>query len=338
MTNITVTNTYQDSLGLGLAGTVTFTPVVTADDGGSITFIDDPIGARVTAGDLLVSLVTTDSFDVNGTVTYRVVERIGTSHRRRYYVELDSALGASVVLSSLTTYTNPPNTLVIEGFGDVSTAITDLDSRVGVLESLGAGDLATHEAAADPHADYLLQAEADALYPTIGTQVPLGGTTGQVLAKNSATDNDVDWVNQTATAITSPFVVTADAVGEVPITAQGMAGQTADVFQAKLDGGTQVIAATAGGQVEVGNSPPADGSLRVEQRAVGERAVKVKLKTSATADAIQVVDNADAELMSVGADGIITAPNIGNPVLILDNAASVPSGTLEGTLIVRRPA
>lgn len=338
MATIIVTNSYADASGAAPSGTVTFTPVVSATDGGSFTFLADPTAVPVVAGEMAIVLLTTDSFVVDGTVTYRVVERVGSTLRTRYYVDIPSSLGATVVLSTLTTTSTPPNTFVIDGGGDLDAELDALDARLDVLEAESAGDLAGHEAASDPHPIYLTEAEATALYALIAEKVPTGGATGQVLAKNSATDNDVGWVNQSATAITSPFVVTADAVGEVPITAQGMAGQTADVFQAKLDGGTQVIAATAGGQVEVGNAPPADGSLRVEQRATTERAVKVKLKSAATADAIQVVDNADAELMSVGADGIIAAPNIGNPVLILDNAASVPAGTLDGTLIVRRPA
>jgi len=339
MTNITVSNTYQDSSGIGLSGTVTFTPVVTADDGGTVTFIADPKAYSVRAGVMSAILLTTDSYDVDGSVTYRVVERIGSSYRRRYYVELPSSLGESVVLSSLLTYSNPPNTLVIEGFGDVSEAITALDARLDVLEAATGGDVATHVADTDPHSVYLTEAEADALYALLAQAVPAGGTTGQVLAKDSATDNDVSWTNQTATAITSPFTVTADAVGETPITAKGMAGQTGDILRAELDGGTQALAVQAGGQLEIGNSPPTAGTVRIEQAAAGQRGINIKMKASPTADAIQVVESdGSTQLFAVTNAGHVQAPNIGNPVLILDNAEAVPDGTLEGTLIVRRPA
>lgn len=338
MATIIVTNSYLDPSGASPNGVVTFTPVVSATDGGSFRYLADPVSAPVVAGDLAVSLLTTDSFVVDGTVTYRVVERVGSTLRRRFYVEIPSTLGATVVLSTLTSTASPPNTFVIEGGGDLDAALDSLDARLIVLEGQSAGDLAGHEAAADPHPDYLLQSEADVLYPPLATKVPTGGTTGQVLAKATASDNDVEWVNQAATAITSPFTVTADAVGETPITAQGMTGQTADILAAKLVGGTGAFSVAATGQVKVGNSPPTAGTVRIQQKAASEAGIVVKQQATPTANAITVTDDGDVEIFAVEPDGQVTAPNIGNPVLILDNAASVPNGTLDGTLIVRRPA
>jgi hypothetical protein len=338
MTNITVTNTYQDAGGAAPSGTVSFTPVLSATGGSSFTILADPIMAPVVAGVLSVSLLTTDTFQVDGTVTYRVVERVGATKRSRFYVAIPSSLGSSVVLSSLAATSTPPNTFVIEGGGDLDAALDALDARIVVLEAEAAGGLAAHEAAADPHADYLQQAETDLLYEPIGYGIPTGGTIGQVLAKDSSTARDVSWVNQAATAITSPFTVTADAISETPITAQGMAGQTADVFAAKLNGGTGALAVAATGQVKVGNAPPTAGTVRIEQKSASEAGIVVKLQSTPTADAIAVTDNGGTVLMSVEPDGQVVAPNIGVKVIVLDNAAAVPGGTLAGTVILRRPA
>jgi hypothetical protein len=61
--------------------------------------------------------------------------------------------------------------------------------------------LGIHEVKADPHPQYLTEAEGDARYEPIGGGggdgggVPPGGTIGQVLTKNSPTDGDAGWKN-----------------------------------------------------------------------------------------------------------------------------------------------
>lgn len=66
-------------------------------------------------------------------------------------------------------------------------------------DSAGAASSAvtTHEAASNPHPVYLTQAEGDSLYATTGHShsglAPTGGTTGQVLKKQSNTNYDYAW-------------------------------------------------------------------------------------------------------------------------------------------------
>lgn len=347
MTTIIVSNTYQDAQGFGLSGTVTFTPVTTADDGGSITYIADPVAARVQAGVLSKELVTTDTYDVPGTVTYRVVERIGASYRRRYYVEIPSSLGSSVVLGTLQQFSNPPNTLVLEGIGDVSAAINDLDARLDTQEALPL--LTDHEAAADPHsaAGYLTQTVADTLYGSQQATLPTGGSTGQVLAKQSAADQDVDWEDQAATTLTPPVTFTATDPADVPLTLEGAASQTADLFEIKDNSANLKLAVLAGGQVRIGTTPPTGGTLRIEQNSTSGRGIVLKQKAGGTADPLDITDSADASVMTVEADGTVNGLNVGTdpttgnfyaPNLVLDNAAAVPAGTPAGTLILRRPA
>ena len=142
MAHITVTNTYEDGSGAGLSGNVTFTPVVTADDGGSVTFIADPVAYRVSAGELSATVLTTDSYTaVEGAVTYRVVERIGSTFRRKFYVALPSSLGSTVELGDLTTYQDPPNTIVLGGG-----TVVDLSSHLATAHGPITAELADHEA------------------------------------------------------------------------------------------------------------------------------------------------------------------------------------------------
>jgi hypothetical protein len=60
-----------------------------------------------------------------------------------------------------------------------------------------AGSVAAHAAAADPHPIYLTGAEGNAAYSALGHThsglAPVGGITGFVLKKNSATDYDYSW-------------------------------------------------------------------------------------------------------------------------------------------------
>jgi hypothetical protein len=62
-----------------------------------------------------------------------------------------------------------------------------------------ASEVADHEAASDPHPGYLTPTEGDAAYATVGHShsglAPAGGTTGQLLAKNSNTDYDYGWAD-----------------------------------------------------------------------------------------------------------------------------------------------
>lgn len=336
MPTITVTRTYQDTAGVPASGSVSFTPVVSAPDGGSIQFLADPVVAPVSAGQLLVTLVTTDTFVVAGTVTYRVVERVGQTFRRRFYVALPSSLGPTVDLGSLVTTAGPPNTILIEGGADLTDAVDELDARLDVLEAMTT--LAEHTAAADPHPVYLTADEANALYALISRALPSGGGTAQALVKNSPTDYDVAWADQEATAITSPFAVVATSTSHVPITAQGMAGQTADLLDAKQDGGAVVFGVTADGRTRIGASPPSAGTVRVEQATTTEKGVVVKQKAAGTAAPIEVQDSAGVAKFSVGPDGLVVAPNVLNPLLVLANAAPVPGGTPNGTVIMRLPA
>lgn len=69
--------------------------------------------------------------------------------------------------------------------------------RVYSLTNAASAALTAHIADADPHPTYLTQAEAGALYSALGHShsglAPAGGTTSQVLKKNSNSDYDYSW-------------------------------------------------------------------------------------------------------------------------------------------------
>lgn len=221
MAHITVTNTYEDGSGAGLSGNVTFTPVVTADDGGSVTFIADPVAYRVVAGELSATVLTTDSYTaVEGAVTYRVVERIGSTFRRKFYVALPSSLGASVELGDLTTYQDPPNTLVLEGGGAI-----DLTSHLAVDHAPLVASIADHESRLDvieaipPVTDLIqktiLDAKGDLLVGTADDTVARQGvgTNGQVLTADSTQGTGVRWATPSVSSAIPPSTV--DAKGDL---------------------------------------------------------------------------------------------------------------------------
>lgn len=165
MTNITVTNLYEDSGGLPLSGTVTFTPVATAEDNSNTVLIAEPRSFPVVAGALSATVMTTDTYVTEGAITYRVVEKVGTLYRRKFYVALPSSLGTTVALASLTTYNAPPNTLILEGgeavdltthllndHGPINVELADHESRLDSLEAGSAPVIGNHNDLANRNA------------------------------------------------------------------------------------------------------------------------------------------------------------------------------------------
>lgn len=90
---------------------------------------------------------------------------------------------------------------------------TGLSLSAGALTNSDRGSSAVtaHEAAGDPHPQYLTAAEGDAAYAPAVAAVPTGGSTGQVLKKNSNTNYDYSWQADSTGAGGSP----AGSTGEV---------------------------------------------------------------------------------------------------------------------------
>lgn len=130
------------------------------------------------------------------------------------------------------------------GHGHAIANVTGLQAALDGKET--AGTVAAHEAAGDPHPQYLTAAEGNAAYASAGHShnglAPSGGTTGQVLKKNSNTDYDYSW-SADATGggggSVTPVQVTVD-FGSVPVQSK-----TFDVAVTGATVGQKVVASAS---------------------------------------------------------------------------------------------
>ena len=142
MAVITVTGTYIDVEEVPLSGKVVFTPY-TSGPSSAGNVIAQPVVAAVVEGVLSITLLTTDSYNyVNGLVSYRVYEKIGTI-RRVYYVVLPSTLGSTVDIATLERFTVPPDVIIDPDAGtstdpEVAQLQARLDAAEATIETLTA--------------------------------------------------------------------------------------------------------------------------------------------------------------------------------------------------------
>jgi len=227
MATITVTGTYTDGAGTPLNGVISFTPVVTGTDGTSV-FIADPINAQVTGGALSQVLTTTDSWSVEGAVTYKVVERVGSTGRNRYYVTLPSSLGTSVNLSTRLQFKSPPNQVQLESGGDttdftshvatlhapIDAELVSLDARLDAVEAgsgTGAHNSLTSRTAADGHPTSAITG----LDAALAGKQPLDADLTAIAALNSANDSIMQrkagaWTGSTPAQVATDMGVASD--------------------------------------------------------------------------------------------------------------------------------
>ena len=137
--------------------------------------------------------------------------------------------------------------------------------------------------------------------------------------------------------LTAPTSFDTAAAGDVPLTAKGITAAAADLFRA-MAGAVIKAGIDKDGEVYAGSASSLNGMFKAVCRSATRRGLVVQLAAAQTADAIEVLDSASNPLFTVGEDGTVVAPNIGVPLLVLDNAESVPGGTVAGTVILRRPA
>ena len=123
-----------------------------------------------------------------------------------------------------------------------------------------------------------------------GQGVPVGGTTGQVLAKTSATDYDTEWVDQTgggAGSVSSDDITDATVVGKAVLTATDAAAARSAIGAgtSSLALGTTSTTALAG-DTAIPNSPDDIGAATTAQGALADTAVQpADLATVATTGA-----------------------------------------------------
>lgn len=201
----------------------------------------------------------------------------------------------------------------------------------GVAASLDAA----HVAAGDPHTQYMTPAEAAAVYAPLARGIPAGGTSGQILAKTSGTDYATGWVASPSPA--APLALTGTVITDVPLTVKGASGQTANILATQLTDGTNVMSATAAGEVRLGpGTTNTNGTVRIGILDPLRRGINLRMATGQSALPIRIESDTGVLAFSVGADGLITGLNIDARVTVLSAVADA-SALPDKTVILRRP-
>lgn len=150
MTTLIVTGTYQDAESVAQNGTVSFTPTLAgATDAAYV--IGDTVVARVVNGVLSQVLVDTDSWaQVSGQVSYRVVERLGTTGRSLFYVMLPASLAPTVDIGDLARYAVPPDVVIDPSANDVILQ-ANITAEAAARAAADSAEAATRAAADTSH-------------------------------------------------------------------------------------------------------------------------------------------------------------------------------------------
>lgn len=320
MATITVTGTYEDSSGTPLSGTVSFTPVATGTDGVAV-FLEDPVTAKVTGGVLSKVVTTTDTWDVDGAVTYRVVERVGSTGRSKFYAQILSSMGASVDITDLQRYANPPNQIQID-----SGAPVDFTSHLTTDHQPILDELADHETRIDD----LEAATLPDFY-----QLPVDGIPQADL--DAATEAKLDGAIQKSIVDAKGDIIAATAADTVTRLALGTNGhvltadsaQAAGVKWAALPSAPDLTPyATKAGSVnqfaDVSDASPADGNV-------------LKYNSGVSAYTPQDLSGLYAGIDSSGRLASTNYPLNYRGILVINEGDTVPTSTPAGTIILSRP-
>ena len=190
MAQITVTGTYEDISGNPQNGTVTFTPVSTGTDG-TVVFLADPVSAKVQGGLLSKTIATTDTYETDGAVTYRIVTKVGSTGRTRFYASLPSSLGATVDLATVIHFPNPPNQIQL----DSGTTPIDFTTHIATDHAPLIAELADHESRIDDletAPGTLTGSHTDLLNRSAADSHPMTAITGLTAALGAKQDLDSD--------------------------------------------------------------------------------------------------------------------------------------------------
>lgn len=144
----------------------------------------------------------------------------------------------------------------------------------------------------------------------------------------------------------APLSLISTAIGMIPLSVKGFAGQTADLFRAIGSDNVVLASIDSAGQITAGASFTASGMFKALNRA-NIPAVRLREFTGQTSNIFVIENSLAANVMTIAADGTVNGKNVGtvpgtnitySPTLVLDAAAPVPTDTPVGTVILRRPA
>jgi len=179
----------------------------------------------------------------------------------------------------------------------------------------------------------------DTTHAALNSHLPIGGTTGQVLAKTSGSNYAVGWVTGGGTGnVTPPVTLTGTDINTVPLTVVGPASQATHYFNVQNSSLTPLFQIQVDGEVAMGPAAPSlNGTLKVGNTDPARRGIVFKAASAQSGRLLDLLDSTGSTLMGVNADGTISSPSIGAKVIVLNAGAAVPSGTPAGTVILRRP-
>lgn len=312
------------------------------DEGSSLTqrTIMDFQGAGVVASDNGSKTVVTIT---GGSSFYQTVQANGTARTQRAATNYSTAFTATDNAGSNRTdigivTDQAAGTASLRTLGSGSTqAAAGNHAHAYDPSGTAAAAVAAHAGAADPHVDYLLQTEADVLYASVSNVPPTGGSTGQVLAKNSNANYDFVWQSGSA-SLTIPYTAVGTSTGTVPFAVKGFAGQTADIFQVMDSANSVFFNVFSDGRIVAGPGGSAlEATLNTRPVTSTTKGFIIKARAGQTENLMEVRTSTDGMLMSIGANGTITAPNIGPKLVVLNAVQAVPGGTAAGSVILRRP-
>jgi soluble cytochrome b562 len=150
-------------------------------------------------------------------------------------------------------------------------------------------------------------------------------------------------------AIAAPRTILSTAATMVPLTLKGFTGQSEPLLEFRSSSDELIGKVDQAGQFTSGATFTGTAQLKAKCRGISIPGLRVQGYTGQTGNLIIAEDSGGVTKMSVGPDGTVNGPNVGtipgsspaikySPVLILDATATVPTGTLAGTVILRRPA
>lgn len=148
-------------------------------------------------------------------------------------------------------------------------------------------------------------------------------------------------------AIAAPFSLISTAISMVPLKIKRMVGQTANLLEVKDENDVILAYIDQNGQICAGTSFAGQGMLKANGRSGSLPVMRLQMGSSPTGNAIVLQDSTGQAVFTVNNDGTLNAKNLGSPpgggityspMLVLDASATVPTETVAGTIVLRRPA
>lgn len=184
-------------------------------------------------------------------------------------------------------------------------------------------------------------------------------TTGTDLTRVPSVKRVVDYVAATLVsiggvteayvlaAISAPFSLIATSIGMVPLTIKAMVGQTSNLLEFKNPDEELIATIDQNGQITLGPVFTGLGMIKAQARSSSTALIRTRMVEGQSGNVWILSDHTTQTKFSISPEGKVNGLNIGSmpgtsieysPLIVLDAAEAVPTETLAGTVILRRPA